>query len=161
MVFNAQKSADYELDCDAAKFFSSEQVAQLYSLDEQQTSYAINERLMGEVRLGYVAAQSGVLTIIAERMDMPVLLYDKQMNVWHNLSVGGYVFSTEAGSFDDRFVLTVDGSTTAISNVYNNSQPVDVYSLGGIRVSTKGTEGLTSGTYVVKQGSANTKVIVK
>lgn len=163
VVFNAQKSVDYELDCDAAKFFSSEQVAQLYSLDDQKNCYAINERPMGEVRLGYVAAQNGMLTISVDRMDLPVLLYDKLMNIYHDLSTGGYMFSTDAGTFNDRFVLTVNGNTTAIPQELspNTQQPTDVYSLGGTRVSTNGTEGLSTGTYVVKQGNVSTKVIVK
>jgi hypothetical protein len=163
VVFNGQKTTAYELDCDAAKFLSSESVAQLYSLDDQLTSYAINERPMGEVRLGYVAAQNGMLTIIAERMDKPMLLYDKQMNIYHDLSAGGYMFSTDAGTFNDRFVLTVDGNATAISrqSSADTHHPTDVYSLGGTHVSTDGTEGLSTGTYVVKQGNVSKKVIVK
>lgn len=163
VVFNGQKTTAYELDCDAAKFLSSESVAQLYSLDDQLTSYAINERPMGEVRLGYVAAQNGMLTITAERMDKSMLLYDKQMNIYHDLTAGGYMFSTDAGTFNDRFVLTVDGSATAISrqSSADTHYPTDVYSLGGTHVSTDGTDRLSTGTYVVKQGNVSTKVIVK
>ena len=70
VVFNADKSADYELDCDAAKFIASG-VSQLYTLDAQNC-YAINERPMGEVKVGYVSAATGELTIEATRMDMPI-----------------------------------------------------------------------------------------
>lgn len=163
VVFNAQKSADYELDCDAAKFFSSEQVPQLYTLDDQQTCYAINERPTGMVPLGYVAVHSGMLTIAAERIDRPVMLYDRQMNMHHDLSTGAYTFSTDAGTFNDRFVLTAIGSSTAITqqSAPDSQQPSTVYSLGGTRVSTDGAEGLPAGTYIVKQGNESTKVIVK
>ena len=163
VVFNEQKTTAYELDCDAAKFLSSEPVAQLYSLDDEQSQYAINERPQGDVRLGYVAAEGGMLTITAERMDQPLLLYDKLMNIQHDLSTGGYMFSTEAGTFNDRFVMTINGHATAITQQPSpiTQQPTDVFSLGGAHVSSKGTDGLSSGTYVVKQGSVSTKVIVK
>ena len=163
VVFNEQKTTTYELDCDAAKFLSSEPVAQLYSLDDEQSQYAINERPKGDVPLGYVAAENGMLTITAERMDQPVLLYDKVMNIQHDLSTGGYTFSTEAGTFNDRFVMTINGNATAITQQPSpdTQQPTDVFSLGGSHVSSKGTDGLSSGTYVVKQGGVSTKVIVK
>lgn len=163
VVFNDKKSVGYELDCDAAKFFSSEQVAQLYSLDDQQTCYAINERPVGEVTLGYVAPQSGMLTIAAERMDQPVLLYDKKMNIWHDLATGGYVFSTEAGTFNSRFVLVLNGSATAIEGVNGSKESghkAEWYDLQG-RSLDGNVNGNGNGVYVRKQGDKTTKVTMK
>ena len=73
------------------------------------------------------------------------------------------MFNTDAGTFNDRFVLTALGSSTAITEqpASDSRQPSTVYSLGGTRISTDGAEGLPAGTYIVKQGNESTKVIVK
>lgn len=41
VVYNELKSADYEMDCDAAKFLSTQSAAQLYTLGQDGTQYAI------------------------------------------------------------------------------------------------------------------------
>lgn len=157
VVFNPVKSQGYEMDCDAAKFMSDQPVAQLYSLDEQ-TRYAINERPQGEVNLGYVAPEKGLLTINAVRMDSPVLLRDNEMGITHDLTMGGYTFNTEAGTFESRFVLTFD--LTAINKVENNSmaEKGTVYTLGGTQL-PDGSQ--RSGAYILKNGNKVTKVLKK
>ena len=54
VVYNEQKTTGYEIDCDAAKFFSDGVAAQLYTLDHEGTQYAINERPVdrGQMQLG-------------------------------------------------------------------------------------------------------------
>lgn len=158
VVFNPQKSKDYEMDCDAAKFMSDQPVAQLYSLD-QETQYAINERPEGEVNLGYVAAEEGMLTISAERMDCPVWLRDNEKGITHDLSVGGYTFNSAAGKNDSRFTLLLSGEKTAIEKTEMKSVVEGtIYTLGGIQL----PEGCRqAGTYIVKKGNKATKVIKK
>ena len=113
VVYNDKCSQDYEIGTDAAKFMSNG-VPQLYSIDQRQVHYSINERPDGEVRLGYTATKAGELTINATRMDKAVWLRDNVTGTTHNLANGSYTFQTEAGTFNARLVL-VDGSATGIS----------------------------------------------
>lgn len=162
VVMNSLKSTRYEKDCDAAKFISTEAVPQIYSIDDDGTLYAINERPEGEVRLGYIAAEKGMLTISATRMDQNVVLRDLQLGIDHNLSEGDYTFSTEAGTNDTRFVLIpkAGGSSTAISDATEDTEnaPAEIFSLDGRRVNS---ESGNAGIYVIKKGNKVTKHIVK
>ena len=138
VVFNEAKKTAYEMDCDAAKFFSDKAaVAQLFTLDTDGTCYAINERPTGEVALGYVAERKGDFAISAPRTDRQVWLRDNELGITHDLSSGSYIFQTAAGRFEQRFTLTMDGNTTAIDNVKDDeaSQETDIiYDLKGQRV---------------------------
>lgn len=182
VVFNEQKSKDYELDCDAAKFLSSENVPQLYTLDQRQGRYAINERPMGEVKLGYVATANGELTIKATRMDQPMMLRDTKLQITHDLSMGDYTFSAEAGTDESRFILTVDNSATSVGQLRQQTgvsvmaekggiffsgiddQVVNVYALNGTLLAGNASNGqiaLPKATYLVKVGTTTAKVIVR
>ncbi len=158
VVYNELKSVDYEMDCDAAKFLSDQTAAQLYTLGQDGTQYAINERPIGEVCLGYVAQQQCELTISAPRMDCPVWLYDKVMNITHDLSLGGYTFATEAGAFEGRFTLMAGNSATSIVNVkkLSDKETTSNYTLSGIRTSEEGC-----GIIIKKSGNNTIKVIKK
>lgn len=122
IVFNQEASLNYETACDAAKFLSTEDVPQIYSLDND-SKYAINERPIGDVKLGYVAKSAGTFKIGAKRLDTVVMLYDQVKDEKFDLTTGDYVFETEAGTFENRFVVLsvigggtetggTDGSTT-------------------------------------------------
>ena len=169
------------MECDAPKFMSSN-VPQLYSLDQQQSRYAINERPMGEVHLGYTAPAKGELTIKAMRMDQPVMLRDTKLQITHDLSVGDYTFGTEAGTFNSRFLLVVDNSATNVGKLREQTgvsvmaeeggisflgisdEPVDVYSVGGVLMAGhvgNGFLSLPKAAYLVKVGTATAKVIVR
>lgn len=162
VVMNSLKSTHYEKDCDAAKFISTEAVPQIYSIDDDGTLYAINERPEGEVRLGYIAAEKGMLTISATRMDQNVVLRDLQLGIDHNLAEGDYTFSTDAGTNNTRFVLIpkAGGSSTAISDATEDTDdsPAEIFSLDGRRVNS---ESGNAGIYVIKKGNKVTKHIVK
>ena len=158
VVYNNVKSADYEMDCDAAKFLSDQSAAQLYTLGQDGTQYAINERPLGDVCLSYMAKQQGELTISAPRMDCPVWLYDKVMNITHDLSLGGYTFATEAGAYEGRFTLMTGNSATSIVNVekLSDKETTNNYTLSGIRTSEEGR-----GIIIKKSGNNTIKVIKK
>lgn len=159
VVFNPVKGQNYEMDCDAAKFMSELPVAQLWTVGSDQAQYAINERPEGEVALAYTAATAGMLCISAERMDQPVWLYDRQEGVTHDLSVGGYLFSTTAGTFEGRFVLLTAPNATAIDKVEaQDGKETTTYTLDG-RQLPQGSQ--PRGTYIVKQGNKAVKVIKK
>jgi len=159
VVFNPVKGQNYEMDCDAAKFMSELPVAQLWTVGSDQAQYAINERPEGEVALAYTAATAGMLCISAERMDQPVWLYDRQEGVTHDLSVGGYLFSTTAGTFEGRFVLLTAPNATAIDKVETqDGKESTTYTLDG-RQLPQGSQ--PRGAYIVKQGNKAVKVIKK
>lgn len=182
IVFNKNKSNRYEMDCDAAKFESNASAVLLYSVEAQGGKLAINERPKGSVQLGYVAAKAGEFTIAAQRMDQPVILHDNLMNVSFDLSNGDYNFTSEAGTFDNRFMLLVDGGVTGIADIANGtgvnimpvegglnitgigSNAVNVYSLSGVLLATRSESGLLSlpkATYVVEVGKMKAKVAVR
>lgn len=182
VVFNEKQTQCYEMACDAAKFMSSENVPQLYTLDQKNTKYAINERPMGEVCLGYMATKNGELTISATRMDQPMLLRDNLMQVTHDLSMGDYTFVTEAGTYDNRFVLLANANTTSIGKLCQETgvsvlaeqgginfsgidqQEVNIYSVSGIMLGNRVQNGfiqLPAATYIVKINNNTTKLIVR
>lgn len=182
VVFNQTKSNKYEMDCDAAKFESSTSAVQLYSIEAQGGKMAINERPQGSVQLGFTAKAAGDYTIAAERMDQPVLLKDNLMNITYDLSNGDYSFSSEAGTFDNRFMLLIDGGATGIADIAKEAgvnimpsanginltgvdgKTVNVYSLSGALFATRTENGflnLSKGVYIVEVGKMKTKVMVK
>ena len=182
VVFNQTKSNKYEMDCDAAKFESSASAVQLYSIEAQGGKMAINERPQGSVQLGFTAKADGDYTISAERMDQPVLLKDNLMNITYDLSNGDYSFSSEAGTFDNRFMLLIDGGATGIADIAKevgvnimpstnginltgvDGKTVNVYSLSGALFATRTESGflnLSKGVYIVEVGKMKAKVMVK
>ena len=182
VVFNQTKSNKYEMDCDAAKFESSTSAVQLYSIEAQGGKMAINERPQGSVQLGFTAKAAGDYTLSAERMDQPVLLKDNLMNITYDLSNGDYSFSSEAGTFDNRFMLLIDGGATGIADIAKEAgvnimpstnginltgvdgKTVNVYSLSGALFATRTENGflnLSKGVYIVEVGKMKAKVMVK
>ena len=157
VVFNENTSKNYEMECDAAKFMSSEQVPQLFSVFGE-TRYAINERPKGEVMLGFTAPAAGSYTLRAERMDTPVAVKDLVTGITHELANGEYTFESEAGTFENRFVLMAAGGTTTINGIQNNSTETEsVYTLDGKLL----PNGSASGINIIRRGNDVQKVIKK
>lgn len=182
VVFNDKKSRNYEMDCDAAKFMTLTQAPQLYSVEGKGTKFAINERPMGSVQLGFTAKKSGTFTISAVRMDQPMLLKDNVAGITIDLTNGDYEFTSEAGTFNKRFLLTPNSSVTSIADVVKktgvnilpteegiqingcNGKNVDVYNLNGAQMASSNSDGmlrLSAGVYIVKVNGMSTKVMVK
>jgi hypothetical protein len=181
LVLNEKAQRSYELDCDAAKFMADDATAQIYMMENGQPM-AINERPMkGDIRLGYIAKNEGTLSIKAQRMDLPMLLIDLVTGAEFDLSNGVYEFSTEAGTFNNRFMLRLSGEATAIRNLANETgvtisktkgglnvagaegKTVEVYNVGGSLVSSQnnGFISLPTGIYLVKVNGKSTKISVK
>lgn len=182
IVFNEDKTQRYELDCDAAKFESSTTVPQLYTLEANNVKFAINERPLGSVSLGFEVQKAGDYTISAIRMDSPMLLKDNLTDATVDLSTSDYRFTSEAGTFNGRFTLVPNRSTTGIADFAKNTgvsiiptegginfsgvegKHVSIYSLNGIEIGStqsSGTISLGQGIYVVKMDNTSTKVMVK
>lgn len=155
VVFNENQTMAYETGCDAAKF-NADGVAQLYTLDNNGIKYSINERPVGNgrVQMGYTAPAKGTFTISATRMDAHVYVEDAKTGALFDLANGDYTFTSEAGTFANRFTLVLDSSEiTAIRNLQTESASEgNTYDLSGRR-----TAGESKGV-VIKNGK---KVIVK
>ena len=183
VVFDDSKSLDYEIGTDASKLMSISEVPQLYTLDNKNVKYAVNNRPNkdNEVRLGFSAPAEGTYTISAPRMDLRMALKDKATGTIHDFSNGAYTFMAEAGSDDNRFALVAAKGTTGISengieglditaeiggiSVNGiNGQTVNIYNVKGVRVASlieSGNVSLPAGTYIVSTGDKTSKVLVK
>ena len=181
VVFNNKKSMNYEMDCDASKFMTAG-VPQLYTLDNKQVQYAINERPSGGVVLGYSAHAAGTYFIEATRMDKPMLLKDQKLGITFDLTNGVYEFETAAGTFNDRFTLVENNTTTGVADILTKTgvsvmptdgglaingaegKPVSIYGTDGKLISERNGNGqvnLQRGTYVVNVDGIKAKVMVK
>lgn len=183
IVFNEKAKVGYEIGCDAAKFISSSDVPQIYSVDGEGNKYAINERPSGEVKIAYQVNKAGTYKIGAKRMDRFMTLYDCETKTEFDFSNGDYSFDSEAGTFENRFVLKAPaGSSTGLAEIkkeigvsamgcadgiyVNNvgSAQVDIYSLSGVLLATHLSDGLVrlpKATYIIKVNNMSTKVLVK
>lgn len=135
VVFNDNKDMNYEIDCDAAKFFSSENIPQLYSVDNKNVMYSINERPLanGEVSLGFIANVNGEFTIAQTRMDIHMVLYDVERGITHDLSIGDYTFEAEQGTYNNRFILKTADTVSGIRSIMTDKDmsPESIYDLNG------------------------------
>lgn len=187
VVFNAERTEGYDMACDASKFMSMDQsVPQVYSLDADGTTYAINERPVsdGRVMLGFYAPQDGAYTFALSRGDGDkVCLIDHQTGSETDLSTGEYHFTAEAGQDDMRFELKVKaGGETGIGTtaragmsvkavggelrLENAAGSVKVYTPDG-RLAHEGTAdggsyrvSLSRGIYLVHAAGQVVKIVV-
>ena len=155
VVLNDSKSREYEMECDASKFFSTESIPQLYTVDGN-VNYAINERPVenGIIALGFKANKEDEYTISAPRMDAHCLLKDNETGLLIDLQNGGYTFSSKVGDNNERFSLIVTDKATGIDETENSksSKSQSIYDLNGRKVQ-EAQRGV-----VIKDGQ---KVIVK
>ena len=89
LVINEKAQMGYELELDASKFMSmNAAVPQIFTLDDEGISYAINERPLesGSIALGYLAAKDGFYTISAVKAEGEIMLFDKEHNKYIDLS---------------------------------------------------------------------------
>lgn len=143
-VINNQAKMDYEPDKDASKFFAEQSTgferipAQLYTIN-RGVRYAINERPLstGEVLLGMMIASKGTYTLkLDTKAENEVYLIDQQMGTEVRLDEQGYAFESEAGTFDNRFMIRLgNGDVTGIKTVDSSLVKKDeYYNLNGVRI---------------------------
>lgn len=182
VVLNQDATLDYDMGADASKFVSTNAKAQLFTIDERGSRYSINERPAGDVPVGYIAKEEGMLTISAPRMDRRMMLLDRETNMTHDLSTSDYNFSTKAGTFTNRFVLYMPSVPTDVANLAEltgvvlgtqtggisignaEGKTISVYTLGGQLMGNHTGNGFISlphGVYVVKVEKASAKITVK
>lgn len=164
VVFNDNASLAYETGCDAGKFMSMEaDVPQIYTLDAESNTYAINERPFGDgiVQLGIYVAKEGTCTFSAPRNSIGnVYLVDNKEGTIINLREQDYTFQSEAGTIEGRFSLCLNASGTAngiVETLENGTDNGQIYDLGGRSVSKTQKKGV----YVVRKAGKSEKVMVK
>lgn len=182
IVINEGAGMGYELGLDAAKFLSTENsVPQIFSYDDSNVQYSINERPMqtGIVELGVRIPASGMYTIDAPRMDTTMYLLDRKMNIMHDFSTGAYMFSAGAGMQNNRFALvrqynaptdaeeTIENTQVDVSaeGLYiHGTADIQVYNMAGVCVADgtySGAVTLPAGIYMVVSGGNTTKCVVR
>ncbi|MCK8140343.1 T9SS sorting signal type C domain-containing protein [Flavobacterium sp. I-SCBP12n] len=94
--------------------FDGNELADFYSIN-QETNFAIQGRALpfeasDVVPLGYRSKEKVTMSIDIDQVDgaiesQNIFIEDKMLNVVHDLKKGAYTFTSEAGVFNDRFVL--------------------------------------------------------
>ncbi|MDE5791514.1 MAG: leucine-rich repeat domain-containing protein [Muribaculaceae bacterium] len=190
VVLNEESSLGYESNRDASKFFSDDPtIPMLYTLDDEGTPLAINERPDGDgiVKLGFYAPGAGHFTIRNMRADGALSLEDKYEGKTMNLATGEeYGFEVaEGGHVTDRFLLslsspvpssvedvtldsametvTVDGNDIVISG---NPAWVKVYTVDGKLIKDKEGASITrftlpKGLYIIQTSSKSHKLTIE
>lgn len=138
VVMNEEASLDYDMDCDASKFMSTE-APQIYTIGEDGTAYAINERPVGEgdIQLGFYAEKQGSFTISMPRCQAKkVYLVDEAENLTIDLTAQDYGFTASKGKQETRFRLVIESDeATDIKDVENESDEASeegaIYNLNG------------------------------
>ena len=184
LVINNSAKLDYEMNCDAAKFMSTDtSVPQLFTIGNNE-KFAINERPMGDgiIQLGTHFGKAGNYTISMEKaIDLKVMLVDLKESIETDLSINSYSFTAESDD-NNRFIIKLyDGGTTSITgfitktkihaenntiivNATNDSQ-IEVYNISGSKIAV--THGrnvmfdVSAGVYIVNINGKSHKVTVK
>jgi len=135
IVINPEANMDYEIERDASKFMSDDvKIPQLFSLDNSQIQYAINERPLndGIVPLGIYIGEAGNYSLSLNSStlgDQEVILVDKLLNNKETtLSAANYMFDSEEGIFTNRFELHISRAATGINTLTKDL--VKVFSTG-------------------------------
>lgn len=124
VVINEAQTLGYDIGSDSPKNFSNTAEFQIYSMDANGDKYSINERPKddGVIPLGVWLKNSGTAYIRASRLDCSGYLKDKLLNVVHDLAVGEYQFTADAGTIEDRFELLVTIPLGIAGDVDDNNE---------------------------------------
>lgn len=99
-----------------------------------------------EVPLGFVANQNGNFTISLDSVEgifsnQDIYLWDKNLNIYHDIKQAGYNFNSIAGTFNDRFSIVY--KSLAMSNEeFNNHEQVLIYIDNSNQIVVKNDENL-------------------
>jgi len=137
----ATSGVDYGYD---GQYTKTDTPATFYSLLEGE-KYKIQGRgkfdANDEILLGFQSNFDKTYTISIDAAEgilnqQGVYLEDRQLNVIHDLKTSGYVFSTPAGEFNNRFVLRFKNSTLANDEFETAANSVIVYTDKNITISS-------------------------
>lgn len=145
IVINENAKAEYESECDASKFMSSNKnVPQIYVVDGN-LHYAIDERPIGNgtFALGTYFGKDGEYTISLNTKNVAgrVVLTDRNTGDVTDLMTDSYTFSAYAGTNDGRFSIAIENDFTGIKNTEAvDNDESDMFDMSGRRANeyTKG-----------------------
>lgn len=135
-IQNATNGYDHGFD---GKAIEAGNPVSLYSI-AADTKLAIQGKALpfevtDQVPVGFKTSVAGTYNISLSKFDglftdgnIIVYLEDRLLNVIHNLKDSPYSFVTEAGTFDDRFVLRYEDSFLAVTTPVFNENAVIAYS---------------------------------
>ncbi|PXY44870.1 calcium-binding protein [Flavobacterium hydrophilum] len=125
----------YDLPFDGESFNGNEYI-DFYSFNEGK-NWTIQGRQfpfedLDEVVLGYKTEINGNFTISIDHLDesftdQSVYIEDKDKMILHDLKKEPYIFSTEKGTFNNRFVLKFSNKTLHSTAVLKNKKGIVVY----------------------------------
>ena len=140
VVMNEEATMDYDMGSDASKFMSVD-APQIYTIGENGTEYAINERPMdeGEVQLGFYTKKSGAFTLSMPRCQAKkVYLVDEFEHLNVDLTAQDYGFTAAEGKQEARFRLVVEAENGEATGIESLSPTLTkgerTYNLNGQRV---------------------------
>jgi len=141
LVLNEEASVDYELTRDAAKMMSSDNsVPQLY-VNDNGLRYAIDERPeQNNYTLGAYFGKAGEYTLhlnVPENEDRQIYVTDTETQITTDLTMNDYSFTTNAGTYDSRFVISfVQRMPTGIENADQLIVPMKTIENGQLIITT-------------------------
>lgn len=141
IVLNENAKLDYELNCDASKFMSSNtSVPQLYIIENGQRM-AIDERPLsdGVIALGIYCGTTDDYTLALGTAgnNGSIILVDKETGIETDLIHNAYHFKATAGTYNERFTIKIGNNATGIQQVetYNESKK-EIYNINGQKMQT-------------------------
>jgi hypothetical protein len=146
--YNRYTNKKYNKGWDS-KIKAPRQILKFYSI-EKDINYDIQARGKfkeeDKVKIGYFSAIDSEYTISIDTKeggiaDRDIYLYDKSLDVWHDLSEP-YTFNTIAGTFDTRFSIRYENEEDDEDDeddhdkIPNRINAIDVYTMQGIKLKT-------------------------
>ena len=142
LVLNEKAKLDYELNCDASKFMSSNaSVPQIYIIENGQRM-SIDERPLsdGLVELGVYCGTTDEYTISLTTTDSnngSLILVDKETGTETDLAHNAYHFKATAGTNNNRFILRIGNNTTGIQQIEDKKEVMTkIFNLNGQKLQT-------------------------
>lgn len=158
LVLNEKAKLDYELNCDASKFMSSNaSVPQVYIIENGQRM-SIDERPLfdGIVELGVYCGTTDEYTISLTTTDSnndSLILVDKETGTETNLAHNAYYFKATAGTYNNRFIIRIGNNTTGIQQIEDQKEGMTkIFNLNGQKLQTpqKGINIINNKKVIVK-----------
>ncbi|MGX7668798.1 reprolysin-like metallopeptidase [Flavobacterium pedocola] len=137
----ATSGADYGYD---GQYTQTNTLATFYSLIGEE-KYKIQGRntfvLNDVVPLGYRSAEAKTYTVSIAQMEgvltsQAIYLEDKLLNIIHDLKAADYTFTTQAGEFNNRFVLRFTNTTLGNSDTEVLSNAIMVATVDELKISS-------------------------
>lgn len=185
LVLNETASCDYEIERDASKFMSSNEIVpQIYIIDNG-VKYAINERPLGtgEYTLGVHIGKDGNYNIAlnSKNSEYEVLLIDNKTNKITNLNSESYSFESKSQTSNNRFTVKINakGNQSSIEDIetgavgfhvnenrlyIDQDANINLYSVDGKLVYSGIVDGsveLSSGIYILSINGNTHKIAIK